>query len=66
MRDLQLPGRSPARSLNGMAATSHALATVTALNVLQDGGNAMDAWSSVITVPMGRAETSTDSERSTD
>lgn len=43
MRDLQLPGRSPARSLNGMAATSHALATVTALNVLRDGGNAMDA-----------------------
>jgi gamma-glutamyltranspeptidase/glutathione hydrolase len=43
MRDLQLPGRSPARAMNGMAATSHALATVTALNVLQDGGNAMDA-----------------------
>ena len=30
MRDLQLPGRSPARAMNGMAATSHALATVTA------------------------------------
>jgi len=43
MRDLQLPGRSPARSMNGMAATSQTLATVTALNVLQDGGNAMDA-----------------------
>ena len=43
MRNLQLPGRSPARSLNGMAATSHALATLTAINVLQDGGNAMDA-----------------------
>jgi gamma-glutamyltranspeptidase/glutathione hydrolase len=43
MRNLELPGRSPARSLNGMAATSHALATITAVNVLQDGGNAMDA-----------------------
>jgi gamma-glutamyltranspeptidase / glutathione hydrolase len=43
MRDLQLPGRSPARSMNGMAATSQTLATMTALNVLQDGGNAMDA-----------------------
>ena len=43
MRDLQLPGRSPARSMNGMAATSQTLSTLTALNVLQDGGNAMDA-----------------------
>ncbi|MCG8547806.1 MAG: gamma-glutamyltransferase, partial [Alphaproteobacteria bacterium] len=43
MRNLQLPGRSPVRSMNGMAATSHALATITAINVLQDGGNAMDA-----------------------
>ena len=43
MRNLELPGRSVARSLNGMAATSHSLATVTALNVLQAGGNAMDA-----------------------
>jgi gamma-glutamyltranspeptidase/glutathione hydrolase len=43
MRNLELPGRSPARSLNGMAATSHAHATITAVNVLQDGGNAMDA-----------------------
>ncbi len=43
MRNLQLPGRSPVRSMNGMAATSHTLATITAINVLQDGGNAMDA-----------------------
>ncbi len=43
MRNLELPGRSVARSLNGMAATSHSLATLTAINVLQDGGNAMDA-----------------------
>ncbi|MEQ8356912.1 MAG: gamma-glutamyltransferase [Kiloniellaceae bacterium] len=43
MRNLELPGRSVARSLNGMAATSHSLATLTAVNVLQDGGNALDA-----------------------
>jgi gamma-glutamyltranspeptidase/glutathione hydrolase len=43
MRNLDLPGRSVARSLNGMAATSHSLATLTALDVLRDGGNAMDA-----------------------
>ena len=43
MRNLELPGRSPVHGLNGMAATSHPLATLTALNVLQDGGNAMDA-----------------------
>ena len=43
MRNLELPGRSVARSLNGMAATSHSLATLTAVKVLQEGGNAMDA-----------------------
>jgi len=43
MRNLDLPGRSVARSVNGMAATSHGLATLTAVNVLQEGGNAMDA-----------------------
>ncbi|GAB4229778.1 MAG: gamma-glutamyltransferase [Kiloniellaceae bacterium] len=43
MRNLELPGRSVARSMNGMAATSHNLATLTAIEVLRDGGNAMDA-----------------------
>ena len=43
MRNLELPGRSPVHGTNGMAATSHPLATLAAVNVLQDGGNAMDA-----------------------
>lgn len=43
MRDLQKPGRSVVMSRHGMAASSHPLSTLTAINVLQDGGNAMDA-----------------------
>ena len=43
MRNLELPGRSPVHATTGMAATSHPLATAAALNVLQSGGNAMDA-----------------------
>ena len=43
MRNLELPGRSPVHATAGMAATSHPLATAAALNVLQSGGNAMDA-----------------------
>lgn len=42
-RDFEQPGRSMARSTQGMAATSHAAATLAAIQTLQKGGTAMDA-----------------------
>ena len=43
MRSLQRPGRSPVLAPEGMASTSHPLSTQAAVNILQNGGNAMDA-----------------------
>ena len=43
MRSLQRPGRSPVMAPEGMASTSNPLSTQVAVNVLQNGGNAMDA-----------------------
>lgn len=43
MRNFEKPGRSTVATRKGMAATSHPLATLAAVNVLQSGGNAIDA-----------------------
>ena len=43
MRNFHFPGRSPVLASSGMCATSHPLAAKTAVDILERGGNAMDA-----------------------
>ena len=50
LRDFHLPGRSPVIACDGMAATSHPLATQAAVETLRAGGSAADAAVTAVAV----------------